>query len=342
MQTRPVAGTTLALTELGYGASSLGNLYRETTDEEAHSAVQRAWDDGIRYFDTAPHYGLGLSEKRLGAALAAFPRDQYVLSTKVGRLLVRNPAPTGSDTEGFAVPDDLIRAWDFSRDGVLRSVEASLNRMQLDRIDILYAHDPDVAVPAPGSAAVDTLIELREQGVVGAVGIGTNSAETAEGFIRNTDIDIVMLAGRYTLLEQDSAAAVMAGARAYRKSIVAVGVFNSGLLSTPRPVAGAHYNYSEVPPQVRRRVSQLAEVCESHGVTVPQAAIAFPLRNPDVVNVTLGMRNADQVRQNVELYSSPIPDALWDDLASAGVLESVPPRSGGSAQSGTNGAGDGR
>ena len=335
VRTRYIEGTTVQLTEIGYGASSLGNLYRETTDDEASGAVQRAWDEGIRYFDTAPHYGLGLSEKRLGAALAAFPRNEYVVSTKVGRLLVDNPAPTGSDAEGFAVPDDLIRKWDFSRDGVLRSVEASLKRLQLDHIDILYAHDPDIAVPAPGTAAVETLIDLREQGVVRAVGAGTNSAETAERLIRETDIDIVMLAGRYTLLEQDTAASVMASARAHGTSIVAVGVFNSGLLSTERPLAGAHYNYDEVPPEILARAIRIADICDLHGVTAPQAAIAFPLRNPEVVNVTLGMRTAQQVQQNAQLYDKPVPDEFWWDLEASGLLSREPARASGSVRGST-------
>ncbi|MFB2580576.1 aldo/keto reductase [Herbiconiux sp. P15] len=310
LPTRALGGTGLALTELGFGAASLGNLYRETSDEEAREAVDRAWERGIRYFDTAPHYGLGLSEQRLGRALADRPRHEFVLSSKVGRLLVPNEHATGQDAD-FVVPDTLRRQWDFSRDGILRSIEQSLDRLGTDHLDIVYAHDPDQLGEHAAWEAAETLTELRDQGVIGARGVGTNDAgQLAELFAADA-IDVAMLAGRYTLLEQESALPALDAAATHGKSIVAVAVFNSGLLATDRPAPDARYDYGPVPPELLARTIALAELCEAHGVTLPQAAIAYPLAHPAVVNVTLGMRTADQVDRNADLYGTPVPDALW-------------------------------
>src|SRR5581483_8642309 len=198
---RKIANTPVELTELGFGASVIGNLYRETPPQVAHAAIEAAWEAGIRYFDTAPHYGLGLSERRLGAALRGRPRDAYVVSSKVGRLLVPNEQPRGLDSEGFAVPDDLRRQWDFSRDGVLRSIEATLERTGLDRLDIVYVHDPDDHWQQAADEAMPALAELRDQGVVGAIGAGMNQSAMLARFLRETAADVAMLAGRYTLLD---------------------------------------------------------------------------------------------------------------------------------------------
>jgi len=310
---RPLAGTPVSLTELGFGAASLGNLYRETSDAESRSAVDRAWERGIRYFDTAPHYGLGLSELRLGAALASRARDEYVLSTKVGRLLVPNEHPVGRDPD-FVVPDALRREWDFSRDGILRSLEQSLERLGTDRIDIVYAHDPDQFGERAAWEAAETLTELRDEGVIGARGVGTNDAAQLAALFAADAIDVAMLAGRYTLLEQESALPALEAAVSYGKSIVAVAVFNSGLLATDRPAPDARYDYGPVPPAVLTRANALADLCGAHGVTLPQAAIAFPLQHPAVVDVTLGMRSPEQVDRNADLFATPVPTALWAEL----------------------------
>lgn len=320
MRTRPLKGTSITLTELGFGAAGFGNLYHETTDEESRAAIDAAWESGIRYFDTAPHYGLGLSERRLGEALAGYPRSEYVVSTKVGRLLVPNENPVGRDDQGFAVPDDLRREWDVSRGGILRSVEESLHRLGLDSVDILYVHDPDLAAPGAGAEAVETLVELRRDGVVKAIGVGTNSAEEAQKLLETTEIDLAMLAGRYTLLEQDALDSAMAAADRLGKSIVAVGVFNSGILARPRPGADATYNYSAAPTDLVQKANAIADICSSHGVTLPEAAIAFALDHPAVADVTLGMRTAEHVQRNVELYAARVPQELWKSLEAAGLL----------------------
>jgi D-threo-aldose 1-dehydrogenase len=311
---RTIAGTSVALTELGFGASVIGNLYRVTPDQDSAAAVAAAWDHGIRYFDTAPHYGLGLSERRLGAALTAYPRSEYVVSSKVGRLLVRNERPVGQDDQGFAVPDDLRRQWDFSRDGVLRSIDETLRRTGLDRLDVVYLHDPDDHWPQAADEAMPALAELRDQGVVGAVGVGMNQSAMPARFLRETAADVVMLAGRYTLLDQSAAHDVLPAAVELGKSVVAVGVFNSGLLSRDRPAENLRYDYAAAPAPLVDRARRIAEICERHGTTLPAAAIAFPLRHPAVVNVTLGMRNADQVVRNVGLHRTAVPAGLWEEL----------------------------
>jgi D-threo-aldose 1-dehydrogenase len=313
MRERPVPRTDLRLTEIGFGAAGIGNLYEEVAEEQAAAAVAQAWSSGIRYFDTAPHYGLGLSERRLGAALASYPRDEVVVSTKVGRLLVPNEAPTGRDGQGFDVPDTWRREWDFSRDGILRSVEASLERLGMDRVDVLYLHDPDVSgvVDAVESGAA-ALIELRDEGVVSAVGVGTNDLSQVTRAFQQTDLDTAMLAGRYTLLEQQGADELFEAAEG--RSIVAAGVFNSGLLSTRRPEAGAMYNYEPAPADVLLRAQQLAGIGERHGVPLPQLALQFPLRHHQVASVVLGMRTPEHVLENIAHYSAPAPPEAWAEL----------------------------
>ncbi|PPF87565.1 aldo/keto reductase [Pseudoclavibacter sp. RFBJ3] len=317
---RRVGQTNVHVSRIGFGAASLGNLYRETSEEEAAGAVEAAWDAGIRYFDTAPHYGLGLSERRLGAALAAYPRDELVISTKIGRLLVPNPEPSGLD-DGFVVPDTLMRHWDFSRDGVLRSLEGSLERLGTDRIDIAFVHDPDAFSEGAAREALVTLRELRDEGVVGAIGVGTNETSQLGSLFDERLIDVAMLAGRYTLLEQPGLESVLEPARRAGASVIAVGVYNSGLLSTPRPGPDAVYNYLPVPPAALERVHRIADICERHGVTLPDAALAFPLQHPAVAGIALGMRTAGQVRDNLRRASVAVPDALWPDLERHGLID---------------------
>jgi D-threo-aldose 1-dehydrogenase len=325
MRSRTIPRTSLAMSELGFGASVIGNLYRPTPEHDAVAAVHAAWDAGIRYFDTAPHYGLGLSERRLGTALGHHPREEFVLSSKVGRLLVPNEHPQGMDPEGFAVPDDLRRQWDFSADGVLRSIEATLERTGLDRLDIVYLHDPDEHWRQAAGEAVPALVDLREQGVIGAVGAGMNQSAMLARFLRETDVDLVMLAGRYTLLDQSSLDDVLPAATELGKSVIAVGVFNSGLLSQDRPAADAKYDYQDAPQELVARARAIAEVCESHGTTLPAAALAFPLTHPAVINVTLGMRNTDQAKRNAQLHADGVPADLWADLKQQGLLRSDTP-----------------
>src|SRR5262245_7717952 len=304
----------LPMPPAGFGAAQLGNLFRETSDAEAARAVDAAWAAGFRYFDTAPHYGLGLSERRLGSALAQRERGEMLVSTKVGRLLVPSPGTADlRDDEGFAVPASTRRAWDFSADGVRRSLEASLERLGLDRIDIVYVHDPDDHWDAASKSAVPALVALREQGVVDAIGVGMNQSAMPAEFVRRHDIDLVMLAGRFTLLDQGALDDLLPLAADRGVGIVAAGVYNSGLLSQRRPDPNAPYDYHPAPAELVERAGRLAAVCEAHGVDLPTAAVHFPARHPAVVSVVIGAQTAEQVKINVARVAMPVPAELWID-----------------------------
>ncbi|WP_031160596.1 aldo/keto reductase [Streptosporangium roseum] len=311
---------TLSVSEYGFGAAPIGNLFTAVSDAEAGAAVDAAYDAGFRLFDTAPHYGLGLSERRLGAALAGRPRDSYTLSTKVGRLLVPAPTggPAGRDDQGFDVPADLRRVWDFSRDGVRRSLEESLDRLGLDAVDIVLIHDPDDHWEQAVSEAYPALAELRDQGVVKAVGVGMNQSEMLARFVRETGVDMVMLAGRHTLLDQSGEEELLPLCQERGVSVVAAGVFNSGLLATHDP--SGTYDYAPAPAPLLARARRIAAVCESHGVTLPQAALAFPLRHPAVASVVVGARSAAEVARNAALTARPVPEDLWAELAAEDLI----------------------
>ncbi|MER7243390.1 aldo/keto reductase [Kribbella sp. NPDC000426] len=314
--TRPLR-TGHQLTELGLGAAQFGNLFTETTDQEAAGAVAAALDEGIRYFDTAPHYGLGLSEHRLGQALAG--AAGVLVSSKVGRLLVPSPETADQlDDDGFAVPATRKRVWDFSRDGILRSVEQSLARLGTDRLDIAYLHDPDDHWEQAASTGIAALVELRDQGVVGAIGAGMNQAAMLAEFVRRTDVDVVMVAGRLTLLDQSALDDLLPVAHERGVGVVAAAVYNSGLLSTATVDSTAYYDYGRAPKAVVDRALRVAEICDRHGVSLPAAAIQYPLRHPAVVSVVTGMRTAEHVRSTAKRYRQEIPDALWDELDSTG------------------------
>ena len=325
MKVRVTSRSRLSLTELSLGCSQLGNLYRAISDDEAAATVERAWKLGIRYFDTAPHYGLGLSERRLGAALAGRSREEYVVSTKVGRRLEPAEPPYGRDDEGFDVPAMQRRVWDFSRDGVLRSLEDSLVRLGLDRVDVVFLHDPDDHWPDAIDHAYPALEELRAQGVVSSIGAGMNQSQMLADLVRHTDIDLVMVAGRLTLLDQDAFDDLVPLCVERTVGIVAAGVFNSGILAADAPSSNARFNYDPASAPVIERAQHLGDICRIHGVSLPAAAIAYPLTNPGVVSVCLGARSPEQVARNVEHYARGVPASLWEALSSAGLLPDGPP-----------------
>ncbi|MGW0670354.1 aldo/keto reductase [Streptomyces sp. NPDC002746] len=312
---RTLGRSRVAVSPLGFGAAPLGNLYAPLDEETARAAVDAAWDAGVRYFDTAPHYGLGLSERRLGAALKARPRDEFTVSTKVGRLLEPHPSPTGSDLAagGFAVPDTLRRRPDYSRDGVLRSLEASLERLGLDRIDVALVHDPDEHMDTALTEALPALAELRAQGVVGAIGIGMNTVDPLRRFVAEGDPDVVMVAGRWTLLDR-AAAPLLAECAARHVSVIAAAPFNSGLLSTDHPEAGGRYDYGTAPAAVLDRARTLATRCSAHGVPLPRAALCFPLREPVVSSVLAGFRTPAEVTSAAAHLTHGVPERLWAEL----------------------------
>ncbi len=283
-----------------------------------------AWDAGIRYFDTAPHYGLGLSERRLGRALRAYPREELVVSTKVGRWL--EPSDTGDeqDPAGFAVPATHRRVWDFSRDGVRRSVEASLERLGLDRIDLVLIHDPDDHAREALEQAAPALSQLRSEGVIRGYGAGMNQAPVLARFVRETDVDVVMVAGRYTLLDQSAGEDLLPAALERGVGVINAGVFNSGLLSRSRPRADATYDYRPVPADVLERATRIAVVCEELGVDLPTAAAAFARSHPAVTSVVVGLRTPVEVRELVARWERTTPDGLWTALAEQGLVAPTP------------------
>jgi D-threo-aldose 1-dehydrogenase len=310
------------VTGLGFGGAEIGSLYRWVDEDTALAAVDTAWSLGVRYYDTAPHYGLGLSERRLGAALAIRPRSEFQISTKVGRLLVPSPelAAERDLADGFDVPRSLRRVWDFTADGVRRSLESSLDRLGLDRVDIVLMHDPDNHWEQALTQAYPALHDLRAQGVISRIGAGMNQWQMLERFVRETDIDTVMLAGRYTLLEQTALDTMLPLCARKGVSVLAAGVFNSGLLAVDHPGPGAMYNYSEVPPDLLDRALRIGEICARHGVPVPQAAMAFAAAHPAVISVVVGTRDASQITRNAALFDKPVPAELWPDLITAGLL----------------------
>lgn len=312
---RPLGRARISVTELGFGASTAGNIWRARTDEDVAAGLNAAWEHGIRYFDTAPHYGLGLSERRVGAALSARPRGEYVLSTKVGRILEANPAPWGSDlfVGGFDVPDDLVRRLDYSADGVRRSLEASLERLGLDRVDIVLVHDPDEHVDQALTEALPALVKLREEGVVRAVGLGMNQWQAPLRAVEETDLDVVMIAGRWTLADR-SAAPLLERCAQRDIAVLAAAPFNSGLLARPRPPQDATFDYGVAPAHMLARARALAEACASAGITLPQAALQFPLRHPAVTSVVVGLSSPGQVASAIAWLADPIDDEVWENL----------------------------
>jgi len=328
MPRQTLGHSAVQVTRLAFGAAAIGNLYTPIDDETAAAAVDAAWDEGIRYFDTAPHYGLGVSERRLGAALRDRPRAEYVVSTKVGRILEPVENPSGDDLAdgGFAVPATHWRRWDFSADGVERSLTASLERLGLDRIDVAYIHDPDYHAAQALTEAYPALERLRAQGVVGAIGVGMNQAEMLTQFVRETDVDVVLLAGRYTLLDQRGLDELLPEAARRGTSVVVGGVFNSGLLADPR--RSSTYDYGTVPEEILTKALRMQVVCQKHGVPLRAAALQFPFGHPAIASVLIGSRTDAEVRDAVQMATEPVPPLVWTDLRGAGLLPDrvpVPP-----------------
>ncbi|WP_030468617.1 aldo/keto reductase [Lentzea aerocolonigenes] len=312
------------VSRLGLGTSPLGNLYAEVTEREARAVVDAAWETGVRIFDTAPHYGLGLAERRLGAALRDRPRDEFLLSTKVGRLLVPDPGGRGLDPEGFAVPATQRRVWDFSAEGVRRSLESSLERLGLDRVDVVYLHDPDDHWDQAVHEALPALVELRRQGVISRIGIGMNQWQMLARFVLESGsdtVDTILLAGRYTLLEQPALAELLPLCARLGVEVVAAGLFNSGLLATQEVPQTATYDYRTAPAAVLDRARRIAAICARHGTTLPAAALWFPFGHPAVTGALIGARTEAEIRANVAVFTTPVPAALWAELRDARLIE---------------------
>lgn len=316
MQRRKIGTTGLEVTEFGFGAAPIGNLYRAITDEQAEATVDAAWDGGIRYFDTAPHYGLGLAERRLGAALRKRPRGEFVLATKVGRLLVPSPAADrrGRDAEGFDVPTELRRVRDYSAAGIRRSLDESRERLGLDSIDIALVHDPDDHLRQAAEESIPALSQLRAAGEIGAVGVGMNYVQplldlVTHDYPAGVGIDVILAAGRWTLL--DRTARPLLDACAERGiSVIAAAPFNSGLLASSQPPADGRFNYEPATPQVLAKAREYAEAARSVGVDLPHAALRFPLRHPAVASVLAGMQTPTEASSNTAC-AEDLPESAW-------------------------------
>jgi D-threo-aldose 1-dehydrogenase len=315
------------VTRLGFGGAPIGGLFEPVSDEAAASTLDAVWDAGVRLIDTAPHYGAGLSEWRIGAwlrGLAPRKRDQVVLSTKVGRLLAEpegGPPPEG--VEGFYGALPFQRVFDFTRDGVLRSVEQSFARLGVDRVGVLLIHDPDEHWEQAAGEAYPTLQELRDQGVTAAIGAGMNQAEMLARFVREADVDCVLLAGRYTLLDQGGLAELLPLCEERGVAVICGGVFNSGVLADPRE--GATFDYAPAPAEVLERARRLRTICARHRVPLTAAALQFPLAHPAVTTVLTGARSQAELRENVGLLDVPVPEALWAELRETGLLPTEAP-----------------
>jgi len=296
---------------LVFGGASIGGLYEPVSEETACATLAAAWEAGIRAFDTAPHYGVGLSERRIGDFLAGRPRDEFTVSTKVGRLLVPAGVPVEDGTDDFYGTPAFSRVRDYSRDGVRRSVEESLARLRLDRIDIALIHDPDDYLPQAADETYPALAELRDQGVIGAIGAGMNYPDPLAWLVTRLDLDCVMVAGRYTLLDTSAAAGLFPLCQQRGVQVLAASVFNSGILA-----GGPHYDYAAAPADVVQRVGYLREVCARYGVPLAAAALQFVLRHPAVTAAVVGARTPAEIRADVAYLTTPIPAPLWDGLFS--------------------------
>ncbi len=329
----------VTFTELGFGCAPMANLYRAISEDAAQEVLEAAWAAGVRYFDTAPLYGLGLSETRLNRFLRGKPRGEYVISTKVGRLF-RTATPETRDGFGkwFDVPS-RNEVYDFTHDGVLRSLEFSLERLGIDQVDILFAHDLDLfnhqtEARLDGKLAefmgggYRALMRLRDEGVIKAFGAGVNDWRPCQWLTERGDFDLFLLAGRYTLLEQEALQSFLPLAQARGVGVVIGGPYNSGLLATPREkrrAEGAWFNYNPAPPEVLDRADRIEDICDRHGVPMVHAAFQFALRHPAVVSVIPGGQGVSEMASNLAAARAEVPVALWADLKAAGLMRADAP-----------------
>ena len=337
MQQHHIGRTSVTVTQMGLGGTGLGNMYTAVEEQAAFDTIAEAYALGIRHFDTAPVYGNGLSEMRLGQGLSRYVRDDVTISTKAGYTL--EPLPPGEQSWDLFQDSLPFRSYvDFSRDAILRSLSESLERLRTDRLDIVWMHDPDEANSIkPGAdpyevthfaramdEAYPALDELRSQGIIGAIGVGMNQWQMLEDFARAGDFDCFLLAGRYTLLEQSALGSFLPLCTQKNISVVIGGPYSSGILATGA-VNGAYYNYAPAPESILERVRQIEAVCHNHRVALPAAALQFPLAHPAVVSVIPGARSVAELRQNIAHFRAPIPSQLWAELKSLGLIDGAAP-----------------
>ncbi|MCR8576856.1 aldo/keto reductase [Streptomyces sp. Isolate_219] len=316
---RELGRTGVTVPPLGLGCAPLGNLYRAVPEEQAREVVHTALATGAGYFDTAPHYGVGLSEERLGRALHGHDRAGYTLSTKVGRRL--RPLAPGERAagEGFVDTPARARVRDLSRDGIRATLDASLTRLGVDAVDIVYLHDVEGRLREVYETGFPALAELRAQGVVRAIGFGMNHSAPLARLVADLDADVVLCAGRWTLLERTAADDLLPVCARRGTSVVVGGVYNSGLLADPSP--GAPYNYAPAPAPLLDRARQLAACCAEFNIPLKAAALRFPFGHPAVAAAVVGAATPEEMAENARLFTQEIPDELWHTLVARGLLD---------------------
>ncbi len=316
MRRRSLGRSGIEITEFGFGGAPLGGMYSRVEDAAARAALAAAWDAGIRYFDTAPLYGSGLSERRFGEFLQTKPRAEYILSTKVGRTL--HPATGHSAADGslatFFGGLPSTATFDFSARGIEASLAQSSERLGIDRIDLVFLHDPEQHIEEAIDVAYPVLDTLRRRGAIAAIGIGTNHVSVAEEFVRRCDLDACMAAGRYTLLDRSAAATLLPLCAQRNVAFIAGGVFNSGILSRAQPIDDATFNYVPAQPAMLECVRRLANICRQYGWELPAAALQFPLTSAVTAGALVGMRSPHEVHANMQHCGRPLPPALLQAL----------------------------
>jgi D-threo-aldose 1-dehydrogenase len=322
-----VGATDLFVPRIGIGTAALGNFLVPTTDETAIGVIRHALDAGIRYIDTAPLYGHGLAEQRVAQAISGWPREELVLSTKVGRLLREGAPPDESQYhEGEPFYRDVPSAgpvWDFSEDGIRASVAESARRVGVERFDMLHMHDPDEHYREASTTGFQALDALRRERAVAAVGAGMNHTEIQTRLVRHCDLDAVLVAGRYTLLDQTAMDELLPACADRHVSVVIGGVFNSGVLVDPSP--GARFDYVPASDEVMERARRMQKICRLHAVPLAAAALQFPLAHPRVCSVLLGPRSIEELETNLRLLELDIPTRLWRDLIDDGLIREDAP-----------------
>lgn len=295
---------------MGIGTATLGGLFTPVDEATSSSVIDEGIKQGSFYFDTAPHYGKGVSERRLGSALNSYPRDSYVISTKVGRLLV--PATGASDPDFIDADQSVERKFDFSAAGVERSLKDSLERLGKDYVEIVFIHDPDDYADQAIAEAYPALAKMRDAGIIKSIGVGMNQPEIPTRFVKETDIDIVLIAGRYTLLDQKAAIDLLPAAISRGVHVIAAGVFNSGILANP--VAGATYDYAPASAAVISRAQAIAQFLKERDISIERAALQYPLRHPGIKSILVGCRSADEVLSNAQSFDDAIEESIWKEL----------------------------
>ncbi len=330
----PLGRTGLEVTRLAFGGASIGGLFKWVEDDDAVATVRHAWSLGVRYFDTAPLYGFGASERRIGQALAGRSRDGFVLSTKVGRLVrdasaiqpgadIDRQLLDGREDAYYVVRAPVRMVFDYSADGVRRSLEESLGRLGLERIDIALIHDPDEHWAEAIDGAWPALERLRAEGVIRAVGAGMNQSAMLTRFVRETTMDVVLVAGRYTLLDQSGLHDLLPACLERGVSVLVGGVMNSGVLADPR--GGARFDYAPAPADVIERARRIGEVCARHDIPLRAAAMQFPMAHPAVASLVAGVRSIDHLDEYPALLGHAIPADLWSELRDEGLIASDAP-----------------